>query len=94
MPFPPAKAHAILRRGVPPQVVARARCLEVGKGNLADLVGMDRATASRKVILTSRFLYTPQSVCWKLLEFQCSLRQKIPFEGLDVGCAEARDVGR
>lgn len=50
MPLPSATAHAILRRGVPSRSLPLlGEYLGIGKGVLADLVGMDRATASRKV---------------------------------------------
>ena len=50
MPWPSATAHAIVRRGVPSRALPLlGEYLGIGKGVLADLVGMDRATASRKV---------------------------------------------
>ncbi len=50
MPLPSATAQAILRRGVPSRSLPLlGEYLGIGKGVLADLVGIDRATASRKV---------------------------------------------
>lgn len=72
MPFPSATARAILRRGVPSRSLpALCDYLEIGKGDLADLVGMDRATASRKVALDQPLPIHAAECVLRLLELQC-----------------------
>lgn len=89
MPFPPAKAHAILRRGVPSRsLLALGEYLEVGKGDLADLVGMDRATASRKVTLDQSLPIHAAECVLRLLELQCQAEDT--FEGPDAASAWLR----
>lgn len=89
MPFPPATAHAILRRGVPSRSLhALGEYLEVGKGDLANLVGMDRATASRKVTLDQPLPIHAAECVLRLLELQCQAEDT--FEGPDAASAWLR----
>ena len=72
MPLPSATAHAILRHGVPCRSLPLvAEYLGIGKSALADLVGMDRATASRKVASDQPLPIHAAERVLRLLELQC-----------------------
>ena len=72
MPLPSATAHAILRRGVSSRSLPLlCEYLGIGKGVLADLVGMDRATASRKVASDQPLPMHAAERVLRLLELQC-----------------------
>ena len=72
MPLPSATAHAILRRGVPSRALPLlGEYLGIGKGVLADLVGMDRTTASRKVASNQQLPVHAAERVLRLLELQC-----------------------
>lgn len=69
--FPAATAHEILRRGVPGRaLLALGDYLGVGKTVLADLVGMDRTTASRRVASDQRIPTHAAERVLRLLELQ------------------------
>lgn len=71
MPLPSATAHAILRRGVPSRsLIALGAHLGIGNGALADLVGMDRATASRKMVSDQLLPLHAAERVLRLLELQ------------------------
>jgi putative toxin-antitoxin system antitoxin component (TIGR02293 family) len=72
MPLPSATAHAILLRGVPSRSLPLlGEYLGIGKGVLADLVGMDRATVSRKVASNQPLPLHAAERVLRLLELQC-----------------------
>lgn len=69
--IPAAAAHEILRRGVHGRALsALGDYLGVGKAVLADLVGMDRTTASRKVASGQRLPTHATERVLRLLELQ------------------------
>lgn len=69
--LPAAAAHEILRRGVPGRALsALGNYLGVGKAVLADLVGMDRTTASRRVASGQRLPTHAAERVLRLLELQ------------------------
>ncbi len=71
-PLPSATAHAILRRGVPSRALPLlGEYLGIGKGVLADIVGIDRATASRKVASDQPLPLHAAERVLRLLELQC-----------------------
>lgn len=72
MPLPSATAHSILRRGVPSKsLLLLGEYLGIGEGVLADLVGMDRATVSRKVAADQPLPLHAAERVLRLLELQC-----------------------
>lgn len=69
--IPAATAHEILRRGVPGRALpALGDYLGVGKTILADLVGMDRTTASRRFASGQRLPTHAAERVLRLLELQ------------------------
>lgn len=72
MPFPSATAYEIVRRGVPSRVLtALGDYLGIGRGTLADLLGLSRAVAHRKVASNQALpMHAAESVL-RLLELQC-----------------------
>ena len=84
--FPSAAAYEILQRGVPSRaLIALREYIGIGKGALADLVGLNRATASRIVASDQPLpMHAAESVL-RLLEMQW-LAEDI-FETPDVATA-------
>jgi putative toxin-antitoxin system antitoxin component (TIGR02293 family) len=72
MPFPSATAYKILRCGVPSRSLsALGDYLGMGKGPLADVVGLSRATTSRMVTSGQPLpMHVAESVL-RLVELQC-----------------------
>lgn len=86
MPLPPATAYEILKRGLPSRVlIVLGDYLGMGRGAVADLVGLDRSIAYRKGASAQPLpMHVAESVL-RLLELQC-LAEDI-FESLDAASA-------
>lgn len=89
MPLPPATAYEILKRGVASRVLtALGDYLGMGRGAVADLVGLNRSTAYRKGASVQPLpMHVAESVL-RLLELQCLAEDT--FESLDTASAWMR----
>lgn len=86
MPWAPATAFEIVRHGVPSRaLIAFGNFLGVGRGALADVVGLNRATAARKVASDQPLpMHVAESVL-RLLELQWLAKDT--FGSHDTACA-------
>lgn len=89
LPFSSAIAYKILKRGVPGRsLIALGAYLGLGKGALAQLVGLDRATAYRMVTAGQPLPIHVAERVLRLLELQCIAEDT--FDTVDAASAWLR----